>query len=200
MKIRKAEFVISAVKTEQYPEGEKPDIAFVGRSNVGKSSLLNALVNRRHLAKWGKTPGVTALVNFFNINDEIHLVDLPGYGYAASAKGERDIWANIINTYLEEREQLSLIMLLVDVRHEPSKDDCVMYNWLRYSEIPHAVIVTKSDKVKRSQLNKQLAMIRKTLQAPENIPVIPISSEKKDGIDKVWNLIEETIGRKSDEM
>lgn len=182
--------MISAVRKEQYPDGGFPDIAFVGRSNVGKSSLLNALVNRRHLAKWGKTPGVTAQVNFFQINDNLHFVDLPGYGYAASAKGERDIWAEIINTYLEEREELKMIMLLVDIRHAPSKDDCVMYNWIRYSEKPHVVIATKLDKIKRSQLQSRLKEIRETLQIPENIPVLPVSSEKKMGLEQIWAQIE----------
>ncbi len=193
MNVKKAEFVISAVSQKQYPNSSMPDVAFAGRSNVGKSSLLNALVNRKNLAKHGKTPGVTALVNFFNVNDTLHLVDLPGYGYAASAKGERDIWGEMINTYLEEREQLKMVLLLVDIRHTPSQDDYTMYNWIRYSEKPHAIIATKSDKINRSQMQKQLNEIRTTLQVPANIPIIPVSSDKKQGIDKVWATIEEVL-------
>ena len=196
MVIRKAEFVKSAVKKEQYPlelVEDGIDISFAGRSNVGKSSLINALVNRKALAKRGKTPGVTSLINFFNINDAFYLVDLPGYGYAETAKKERSDWGTIINTYLEEREQLKMVILLVDIRHAPSKDDCAMYNWIRHSGLNHIVAATKLDKIKRSQLSKRLKEIKDVLQLPGSVPVVPVSSTDKKGIEEIWAQIETAL-------
>ena len=193
MKIKKAEFVTSAVKKEQYPSEFKQDIAFVGRSNAGKSSLLNALTNRKNLAKHGKTPGVTALVNFFNINDTFYLVDLPGYGYAQRSKVEKAKWSGIINTYLEERPELGMVVQLVDIRHAPSKEDCMMYDWIRHSAVPHIVIASKSDKINRSQTAKCIKQIRDVMQIPGNITVLPVSSLKKTGLNELWERAEDVL-------
>ena len=190
MIIRKAEFITSAVESEQYPDLNSLDIAFFGRSNVGKSSLINSLTCRKSLAKHGKTPGVTALVNFFNINDEFYFVDLPGYGYAQTAKAERDNWERIINTYLTGRKQLKLAIIIVDIRHKPNNNDCLMYDWIRYNEVPNIVVASKKDKIKRSQIKKNTDEIRNTLGVPQNISILPVSSLDKTGIDELWNLIE----------
>ena len=193
MKIKDAKFMISAVRKEQYPSGDVPEIAFVGRSNVGKSSLLNALTNKKALAKVGKTPGVTALVNFFSLDDKLTFVDLPGYGYAATAKKERDSWGEIISTYLNTRKQLNLIVMIVDIRHEPSNDDKTMYEWIRFTAKNHIIIASKADKIGKSQLKQQSQLIRNSLAVPMNIPIIPVSSTNKVGLEDVWNAIDNSI-------
>ena len=193
MIIKKAEFVISAVKEEQYPIGNDTDIAFIGRSNAGKSSLLNALAGRRNLAKHGKKPGITALINFFNINDLFYFVDLPGYGYARTARAERENWEEIINKYLAGRKQLKLIIMITDIRHIPNANDYDMYNWIRYNEIPNIVIASKSDKIPKSQIKKSIENIRNTLQIPQNISILPVSSLNKTGIEELWELIEASL-------
>ena len=147
MIIKKSEFVTSAVKENQYPDTNIPEIAFAGRSNVGKSSILNALANRKSIARVGSRPGMTRLVNFFNINDQLHLVDLPGYGYAQGAKFEQRAWGKIVETYLNKRKQLKLIILLLDIRHKPSSDDLLMFDWIKSVKLPYLIVATKCDKI-----------------------------------------------------
>lgn len=193
MIVKNAKFVISCVQPSQYPTLDIPEVAFVGKSNVGKSSLLNALVNRKRLAKIGQKPGVTKLVNFFNIDDVLHFVDLPGYGYASTSKSEIEDWGNIIETYLSTREQLKLIVLLVDIRHAPNENDCLMYNWIKFRDIPHFIIATKCDKISKSKYKERVKEIREVLIVADDVDVIPVSSEKKIGIKEVWSYIDEIL-------
>lgn len=190
MIVKKAEFIISAVEPSQYPYDGWPEVAFVGRSNVGKSSIINALTNRKSLARVGSTPGKTRLINFFNINDRLLFVDLPGYGYAKVSKEEKKAWGDLAETYLNTRKNLGLILMLVDIRHEPTDDDMIMVNYIKASGRKMAVVATKSDKIGRGEYNKQISMIRKVLSVDENTPVIPFSSIKRTGIDEVWSTIE----------
>jgi len=164
MIIRKAEFLISAVKKEQYPNTGVPEIAFAGKSNVGKSSMINALVNRRNLAKTSSQPGKTQTLNFYNINDEFNFVDLPGYGYAKVSKAEQAKWADMIDLYLHSRQQLKEVILLVDIRHEPGRNDLLMYECIKSFGFKGYIIATKAYKLSKSQQIKSLNNIKKTLQ------------------------------------
>ena len=188
MIVKKAEHVITAVKPNQYPATGYPEIAFAGRSNVGKSSIINTLVNRKSLARVGGTPGKTRQINFFNVNDTFYLVDLPGYGFANVSKEMKASWQNIIETYLYSRKEnnLKLIVLLVDIRHSPSKDDITMNQWLRGFGLNTLIIATKADKISRSQINVRVNDIKKVLQLSNTDKVIPFSSEKRIGIEAVW--------------
>ncbi len=195
MIIKKAEHEITAVKPNQYPVTGYTEVAFVGRSNVGKSSIINTLVNRRNLARVGSTPGKTRQINFFNINDNLYLVDLPGYGFANVSKEMKASWENIIETYLYSRKEsrLKLIVLLVDIRHSPSKGDITMHQWLRGYGVNTLIVATKADKISRSQINIRLNDIRKTLQLDNGVKVIPFSSENRQGLENVWEVIEENL-------
>ena len=164
MIIKSSEFIISAVKRNQYPVDNRVEIAFVGRSNVGKSSIINALTNRKKLAKVSQTPGKTKLINFFLINNDFYLVDLPGYGYAKVSKKEQESWGRTIETYLTGREELKRVVLLVDSRHKPTADDITMYNWIKHFGYECVVIATKADKISRGQYQKHMSIIRKKLQ------------------------------------
>lgn len=154
MLIKQSEFITSAAKPNQYPTDNRPEIAFVGRSNVGKSSIINSLTNRRSLAKVSSTPGKTRLVNFFLINNKFYLVDLPGYGYAKVSKAEKESWGKIIENYLLNRPVLKKVVLLVDSRHKPSDDDILMYNWIKHYNYNTVIIATKKDKLKKVKLQK----------------------------------------------
>ena len=191
MKIIKAEHVITAVKPEQYPATGFQEVAFVGRSNVGKSSIINTLTNRKNLARVGATPGKTRQINFFNINDEFYLVDLPGYGYASVSKDMKASWHKIIETYLYKRAalELSVVLLLVDIRHDPTKDDLMMLQWLNGYGIETLVVATKADKLSRSQIKPRLSAIKKVLGLNEKEVIIPFSSEARTGIDEVWQAV-----------
>ena len=191
MKIIKAEHVITAVKPEQYPATGFQEVAFVGRSNVGKSSIINTLTNRKNLARVGATPGKTRQINFFNINDEFYLVDLPGYGYASVSKEMKASWHKIIETYLFKRAalELSVVVLLVDIRHDPTKDDLMMLQWLNGYGIETIVVATKADKLSRSQIKPRLSAIKKVLGLNEKEVIIPFSSEARTGIDEVWQAV-----------
>ncbi len=189
MEIKKAEFVISAVKKAQYPEDGRPEIAFVGRSNVGKSTLIFTLTNRRKLVKVSSTPGKTRLINFFLINENMYFVDLPGYGYAKVSKKEKENWGYIMEQYLVERDQLKKIVLLVDSRHKPTSDDINMYNWIKHYNYEVLVVGTKLDKLKRNDINKNKKIIRDTLKMDKDDKILLISSLNKEGKEEVLEQI-----------
>ncbi|WP_042275993.1 ribosome biogenesis GTP-binding protein YihA/YsxC [[Clostridium] dakarense] len=189
MKIRNAEITMSAVNKSQYPDEGIPEIALVGRSNVGKSSTVNTLLNRRNFARTSQTPGKTRTINFYLINNEFFFVDLPGYGYAKIAKSEKEKWGAIMERYLQERDELCAIFLLVDIRHEPTNDDVMMYEWIKHFGYNCVVIATKADKISRGQYQKHINIIRKKLQMDPNEKVLPISSLKKTGVEEIWNEI-----------
>lgn len=189
MKIRSAEITVSAVNKSQYPKDEIPEIALVGRSNVGKSSIINGLLNRKNFARTSSTPGKTRTINFYLINDEFYFVDLPGYGYAKVSKSEKNKWGAIMERYLEDREELCTILLLVDIRHEPTKDDKIMYDWIKYFGYNCIVIATKADKISRGQYQKQVSIIKKKLELVSTDKIIVTSSSKKRGISELWDEI-----------
>lgn len=196
MIIKSSEFITSAVKRNQYPDDVRPEVAFVGRSNVGKSSIINALTNRRKLAKVSQTPGKTRLINFFLINEDLYLVDLPGYGYAKISKAEKESWGKTIETYLVEREQLKKVVLLVDSRHKPTADDILMHEWIKHFGYKVVVIATKSDKLKNSEIAKSKKLIKETLKLGPEDEFYLFSSVKKNGkeelIDNIFgDLVEE---------
>lgn len=190
MIIKKTEFMTSAAEPIQYPDNGWPEIALAGRSNVGKSSLINMLLNRKSLARVGNTPGKTRIVNFYNVNDQLMVVDLPGYGFAKVSKEEKRSWGRLAETYLSVRDALRVILLLVDIRHEPTDDDCVMMDYIRNSGRNAIVVATKSDKINRTEFKKQIDMIRTVLHLNEETEVIPFSSIKRTGITEVWTAIE----------
>ena len=189
MRIKQSEFITSAVKRSQYPEDMRNEIAFVGRSNVGKSSIINALTNRKKLAKVSQTPGKTRLVNFFLINNDFYLVDLPGYGYAKVSKSEKESWGRVIETYLDSREQLKRIVLLVDSRHKPTADDIMMYDWIKHYGYDTVIVATKSDKLKNSEFKKNEKVIRDTLKIREEDKLYFFSSLNKKNSDALIDNI-----------
>ncbi len=190
MIIKQSEFIISAVKPSQYPNDNRVEIAFVGRSNVGKSSLINSLTNRRKLVKVSSTPGKTRLINFFLINNTFYFVDLPGYGYAKVSKEEKAKWGGIVEAYLVNRTQLKKIILLVDSRHKPTEDDLSMYNWIKHYNYECVIVATKSDKLTNNELSKSKKVIRETFNLKENERIIYISSLKKTGIEDVLSELD----------
>lgn len=189
IRIKNAEFVTSAVKQNQYPETVHPEVAFVGRSNVGKSTIINALTNRRKLAKVSNTPGRTRLVNFFLINGQAMLVDLPGYGYAKISKSDKAAWGKIIEDYIVNSPNLKRFVLLVDSRHKPTQDDVAMMDYLRYYEKDVVVIGTKLDKLKRNDIKKSEKLIRETLQMEKEEPLYLYSSTSKENLQQVIDLV-----------
>lgn len=191
MKIKESTFVISAVNPSQYPEDELPEIAMAGRSNVGKSSLINMLINRKNLARTSSTPGKTQTINFYDIDNKFRFVDLPGYGYAKVSKTQKATWGKIMETYLNNRKTLLEVIQLVDLRHEPTEQDVQMYQWILECGFNGIVIATKHDKVKGSQLEKQKKLIRKTLGMPDNSPIFTISATDRYGKYEVWDLFNE---------
>lgn len=188
-----AEILLSVANKSHYPQDEIPEIALAGRSNVGKSSFINTLLNRKNLARTSGKPGKTQLLNFFNIDDKLRFVDVPGYGYAKVSKTERAKWGKMIEEYLTSRENLRAVVSLVDVRHEPSTDDVQMYEFLKYYEIPVIVVATKADKVPRGKWNKHESVIKKKLDFDKNDDFIIFSSVNKDGLDAAWDAILEKI-------
>jgi len=186
--IVKAELATTAVKPDQFPDTNWPEVAFVGRSNVGKSSLINALLNRKKLARTSQTPGKTRTINFYNVEDKLFFVDLPGYGYAKVSKSESAKWGDMVEGYLKDRPPLKHIFLLMDIRHEPSAGDKQIHQWCRFYNLPYTIIATKSDKIKKSQVQKHLAVIRKSLEET-NTPM-PFSSETWEGREALWAVIE----------
>ncbi|MBO5060843.1 MAG: YihA family ribosome biogenesis GTP-binding protein [Clostridia bacterium] len=192
MNLHNADIAVSAVKKEQYPKTGYPEFAFVGRSNVGKSSMINKLLNRKSLARVSSTPGKTITINFYNIDDTIFLVDLPGYGYAKRAKADVESWGNMIDDYLYRRQQLRKVMLLVDSRHAPTEDDKMMLDWIRASQPDEGVIViaTKTDKLSKRELEKNLEMIYSELKLDEDDILVPFSTKNDEGKYTVWDMIE----------
>lgn len=193
MKVNNADIVISAVSPAQYPETDLPEIALAGRSNVGKSSFINTLIERKNLARTSGKPGKTQTLNFYLIEDALHFVDVPGYGYAKVSKTERAKWGKMIETYITSRQQLRAVVSLVDVRHDPSKEDIQMYEFLKYYDIPVIVVATKADKIPRGKWNKHTSAIKKKLNFDNNDTFILFSSETKQGKEEAWQSIEEAI-------
>lgn len=194
MEVRNVSLEAVAVEKNQYPKSNLPEVSFVGRSNVGKSSLINTMINRKSLARTSKTPGKTRTINFYNVEDLLYFVDLPGYGYAKISRSESEKWGAMIESYLKGREQLKAIILLVDIRHEPSANDKMMYEWLKHYNHPFIVVATKADKISRGRRDKHYSVIRKALGLKRDDVLIGFSSEAKDGKDMLWEVIEEMSG------
>lgn len=193
MKVTNAEFMISAVGPNQYPTNQKVEIALSGRSNVGKSSFINRLIQRKSLARTSSKPGKTQTLNFYHINDLFYFVDVPGYGYAKVSKKEREKWGKMIEEYITTRENLELVLILVDFRHEPSTEDVQMREFLEYYEIPYRIIMTKCDKIPRGKWNKHVSQIRKAFGKPPEELFLTFSSETGEGVEKAWEWIESIV-------
>lgn len=189
MKIKSVNLETICGITSKLPENKLPEIAFAGKSNVGKSSLINALMNRKSYARTSAQPGKTQTINFYNINQELYFVDLPGYGYAKVSKELKEKWGKMIERYLHRSRQLRLVFLLIDIRHEPSANDCIMYNWIIEQGFYPVIIATKLDKINRSQVAKQLKLIRDKLKVVPDTPMVPFSALTKQGREEIWDLI-----------
>ncbi|MEW6622587.1 MAG: ribosome biogenesis GTP-binding protein YihA/YsxC [Bacillota bacterium] len=194
MKVTKAIYLCSAVKNEQYPAQGLPEIAFVGRSNVGKSSLINTLVNRKGLVKTSSKPGKTRTINFFEINDALNLVDLPGYGYAAVSHQIQALWASFVGEYLNKREELKGVIHLIDIRHEPTTLDVQMYEWLNKNGVPSLLVATKADKISKGQRSKHVKAIKTKLDVDSQRQVIAFSAITREGKMEIWSWIREHAG------
>ena len=194
MIIRNVSLDIVCGVTSALPVTGLPEIAFAGRSNVGKSSLINALMNRKSLARTSSQPGKTQTINYYKINNDVYLVDLPGYGYARVPAAEKAKWGKMIERYLHSSKSLAAVCLLVDIRHEPNANDKQMYEWITKNGFLPIVIATKLDKLKRSQIQKQIQIVRKGLSLPEEAVLIPFSAETKQGRDEIWACLEERYG------
>ena len=177
--------------TSAIPDNLLDEVAFAGKSNVGKSSLINALMNRKSLARTSSQPGKTQTINFYNVNEAMYLVDLPGYGYANANIEIKAKWGQMIENYLHTSKRLKAVFLLIDIRHAPSNNDRIMYDWILRNGYQPIIIATKLDKIKRSQLQKQIKLIRETLEVEKDTIVIPFSAETKQGREEIWNLIDE---------
>ena len=180
--------------TSTLPENTRPEFAFAGKSNVGKSSLINALMNRKAYARTSSQPGKTQTINFYNINDTLYYVDLPGYGYAKVTQEVKAKWGKMIENYLHKSPMLKCVFLLIDIRHEPSVNDKTMYDWVVFNGYQPVIIATKLDKIKRSQVQKHLKMVRQGLGIGQDVTVIPFSAETKQGREEIWALIEDMTG------
>ncbi len=176
--------------TSVLPQNDQVEIAFAGKSNVGKSSLINGLMNRKSLARTSAQPGKTQTINFYNINGEVYLVDLPGYGYAKVSQAEKEKWGKLIERYLHGSKKLRAVFLLVDIRHAPSQNDCQMYEWMLHNGYAPIIIATKLDKIKRSQVQKQVKLIKDTLGVKPGAMVIPFSAQTRQGREEIWEVIE----------
>ena len=193
MVIKNVELETVCGVTSMLPDNKLPEVAFAGKSNVGKSSLINALMMRKSLARTSAQPGKTQTINFYNINKEIYLVDLPGYGYAKASEKEREAWGQMIERYLNTSEKLRAVCLLVDIRHAPSANDKQMFEWMAYVGYDPIVIATKLDKIKRSQIDKQIKIIRQGLGADKETIIVPFSAETKQGRDIIWDFMDQVI-------
>ena len=184
-----AEFVRSATKAADFPRDRMPQTVFAGRSNVGKSSVINRLLNRKNFARVGSAPGKTTHINYFLIDKQLYLVDLPGYGYAQVSKQERDRWGRLIESWFEDTSLMTLGVLIVDSRHKPTADDCTMANFFKNTGKPFVVVANKLDKLKRSEIEGNLQRVRDVLELSDSVPVIPFSAEKGDGKQQLLDLI-----------
>lgn len=193
MIVKNAKYETTVVRPDQYPVTGYPEIAFAGRSNVGKSSIVNSLTNRKALARTGVTPGKTKEIIYFNIDDKLYFVDLPGYGFASVSKTQKRSWGSIVEGYLGKRHELKMLVMMVDIRHTPTMDDQMMYDWLKSTGLPHVVVASKFDKISRSQLKARLDEIRKVLDVPNEIKILPYSAINKSGVEELWKEIDELI-------
>ena len=187
--LQKTEFILSAASPKDFLRDGLPQIAFAGRSNVGKSSVINRLLNRKNFARVGAAPGKTIHINYFKIDGAFYLVDLPGYGYAKVSKSERDRWGKLMETYFAYPELMTLGVMIVDARHKPTADDCTMAQWFKDTGRPMVVVANKLDKLKKSEIQPSLDRVRLTLELEEDVPVIPFSAEKGDGRQDLLNVI-----------
>ncbi len=194
LNLSNAEFIRSAVKAADFPRDRLPQIVFAGRSNVGKSSVINCLLRRKNLARVGSAPGKTTHINYFLIDKKFYLVDLPGYGYAKVSKAERDRWGKLIESWFADTELMTLGVQIVDARHKPTADDCTMVQWFKSCGKPFAVVANKLDKLKKSEIEPNLARIRETLELDDTMPVIPFSAEKGEGRQSLLDLILNYVG------
>ena len=199
MIIKSAELETVCGITSTLPETEMPEISFAGKSNVGKSSLINGLLNRKSLARTSSQPGKTQTINYYNINHDLYFVDLPGYGYAQVSVEIRAKWGKMVERYLHTSKQLRLVFLLIDIRHEPSENDCIMYDWIVKNGYEPVIIATKLDKIKRSQIQKNLKIIRQKIQPVEGTIIIPFSAQTKQGKEEILQLIEDRIAESEPE-
>ncbi|MCI8415880.1 MAG: YihA family ribosome biogenesis GTP-binding protein [Lachnospiraceae bacterium] len=179
--------------TSRLPDNRLPEVAFAGKSNVGKSSLINGLVNRKALARTSQSPGKTQTINFYNLNEELYLVDLPGYGYAKVSQEMKEKWGKLIERYLQSSKQLRAVFLLIDIRHEPSANDKSMYDWILYQGYSPIIIATKLDKISKGKVSAHLQMIRKGLHAGPDTKILPFSAQTKQGREEIWETIEQVL-------
>ncbi|EPO1012308.1 ribosome biogenesis GTP-binding protein YihA/YsxC [Listeria monocytogenes] len=191
MDVNNVELIISAVRPEQYPETDLPEYALAGRSNVGKSSFINTMIRRKSMARISQKPGKTQTLNFYKIEEALFFVDVPGYGFAKVSKTEREKWGVMIETYITSREQLRGVIQIVDLRHKPTEDDRMMYEFLKYYDIPVLVVATKADKIPRSKWQKNAKIVRETLDFDPDDKFVLFSSETKMGKDEAWQFIKE---------
>ncbi|MFJ7950152.1 ribosome biogenesis GTP-binding protein YihA/YsxC [Lysinibacillus sp. NPDC096418] len=193
MKVHNVEMVISAVRPDQYPEDGLPEFALAGRSNVGKSSFINRMIGRKSMARISSKPGKTQTLNFYKIEEQLFFVDVPGYGYAKVSKTEREAWGKMIERYITGREELKAVVQIVDLRHPPTADDCMMYDFLKHYNIPCIIIATKADKIPKGKWDKHKKMVKETLEMDKNDPLIVFSSEKGLGFEEAWREIEKKM-------
>lgn len=193
MKVHNVQMIGSFVKADQFPTDGLPEIALAGRSNVGKSSFINRMIGRKALARISSKPGKTQQLNFYKIEEQLYFVDVPGYGYAKVSKSERAAWGKMIESYFTGREPLKAVVLIVDIRHNPTNDDCMMYDFLKHYNIPVIVVATKADKIPKGKWDKHKKIVKETLEMDKNDPLIVFSSEKGIGFEQAWEEIEKKL-------
>ena len=194
LNLQRAEFVRSAAKAADFPRDGLPQVVFSGRSNVGKSSVINKILLRKNLARVGAAPGKTTHINYFLIDERLYLVDLPGYGYAKVSQAEKDRWGRLIESWFADNELMTLGVMIVDARHKPTADDCTMGEWFKQSGKPFLVVANKLDKLRKSEIEPNLARVRETLELPDNVKVIAFSAEKGDGRQELLSEILKSMG------
>jgi len=190
MKVTSSDFIISAVGPDQYPDDALPEVALAGRSNVGKSSLINRMIDRKNLARTSSTPGKTQHMNYYLINEMMYFVDFPGYGYAKVSKSQRAVWGKMVEKYLAERDTLKLVLLIVDLRHPPTSNDKMMFDWLKHYDLPLCVVATKADKIPKTRWPKHIKIMKQELGVLPGDNFIPFSSEIGLGKEELWSLVE----------